>query len=114
MQASDARFVLLIATTILARIVGVPAIALGGAITVSGWHGFELGREMNGWNPANNLATLFMLGFFAFVMGVLWVMMRRDERKGKVPVLPPAYFLTLLLGVGLGFVVGAVSRMVTI
>jgi hypothetical protein len=102
----------LIGTVVLSRALGVPAIALGGGITVVAWHGFALGREMRGWNPYDNIGTLFMIGFFAFVLSVVWAMMRRDERKGTVPVVPPVYLLILLSCLALGFVAGLVSKAV--
>ena len=112
MDAGDTRFVVLIGAVVLSRAVGAPAIALGGGIAVVAWHGFELGREMNGWSPSDNIGTLFMFGFFAFVLSVIWGLMRRDELKGQAPVVSPTYCIILLASLALGFAAGLISRAV--
>jgi len=110
MESSDTRFVILVASAVLGRALGAPAIALGGAITVVAWHGFELGRQMNGWNPTNNASTVFMLCLFSFMLCVLWAMMWRDQQKGKMPVVSPVVFLVLLGSLVVGFAAGLALR----
>ena len=110
MESSDARFVMLVGTAVLGRALQAPSIALGGAITVGAWHGFELGRQMIGWSPANNIGTLFMLGFVAFLLCTLWALMSRVRKKGKSPVVDPAFFLVLLGSLVVGFAGGLASK----
>jgi hypothetical protein len=109
MSPGDLRTAILLAGLILGRLLGIPALGVAAVTGVMFWHGYEIGQKVGapGGCSADNLGAILLLAFMTLLLGVVWSLMARDLRRGKVPVVPPRYVLVVLAFLVAGFATGA-------